>query len=424
MWFKPRRGGIAHQITWIKWNHNVMDIRLKYFIAPLVALSMASSSAFSANYSADTLNYSADSSKSIWTSQSSRTACELVQTIPKYGEAFFSIHPEEPLQFGIYQSRNSGLLVNKARLASLPAPWIHDYTNLQYYPVHIDQRPKSKYLSIFGDDAEVIVSSLLDAKFPTFTYVNMKGLEEKQTVSVVVSAVNFEQRYQEFAKCRDNLLPYAMASLQNKIVYFPEKSTAFNLQSLKDLEYIAEYMNEIKDSRLALVSSTQIAGRSGNKRFKLRAKEILKFFTRKGIKKSRVVITEEFMPKDLASHEKTFRMHVFGPDVLKMYWYSKGGINLSYKKKQRLKLVADYMKYQQKPLHINSHTDGVGKKSNNFRVSKRRGEAVKQYLVSLGVPESKLVVHAYGQSSPMASNRMVRGQVKNRRVELVFSKKH
>jgi len=368
------------------------------------------------------VEYSADILSAFWESKSSRTACDLTQAIPSYGEAFFSLHPEEPLQFGVYQARNQGFVVSEANLSALPAPWRHEFTYLKSYSVYIEQRAQSKYLSVFGVDAEAMIDVLLGTDFPTFTYVNTYQEKPVEQVKVTVSAVNFPAAYTRFIACRKQLLPYAMKSLQDKVFYFSEAGKEINKQDFVLIEKIVEYMQVIKDTKLVIASDTQSIGKADGRLFKTRAKKIVNLLVKKGLQKSRIAVQSGFSGKELESNDKTFRVHVFGPDVLKMFWFHKGSLHLTAKEKQRLDLVAQYMQYQAKALIINSHTDGMGRKANNMVVAQKRGEVVKRYLEAQGVSADKLVVRAYGERKPIASNRTRKGQAKNRRVELSFAR--
>jgi len=359
---------------------------------------------------------------SSWQNKTSKTACDLIQTIPQYGQAFFSIRPEEPLQFGIYQTSDTGMTVSQANLTALPAPWRHEFHALKNYPVYIDQRVRSKYLSVFGIDAEMAVDILLATDFPTFTYINRRSEELIDDVRVTVSPIHFLPAYQKFEACRTQLMPYAMKSLQDQIIYFFERSKQINSSALGELAKISEYMRAMPDTKLVIASDTSSVGKSDAKLFMPRAKKIHDFFLKNKIEKSRVSIRSVFLTKNLANPEKVFRVHVFGPDVLKMFWFHKGSVHLIPKEKARLKLVAQYMQYQTQPLIINSHTDGMGRRAKNQLVSQKRGDVIKSYLQSQGVPAEKLKVRAFGERKPVASNRTRRGQAKNRRVELVFSR--
>jgi OOP family OmpA-OmpF porin len=66
------------------------------------------------------------------------------------------------------------------------------------------------------------------------------------------------------------------------------------------------------------------------------------------------------------------------------------------------------------------HTDSIGTEQYNQKLSERRAEAVKQYLVSKGVPASKITTIGKGESQPVATNKTKEGRQKNRRVDIEF----
>ena len=66
------------------------------------------------------------------------------------------------------------------------------------------------------------------------------------------------------------------------------------------------------------------------------------------------------------------------------------------------------------------HTDSVGSDAYNQRLSERRAAAVKDYLVSKGIPASKITTIGKGESQPVATNRTAEGRQKNRRVDIEF----
>jgi OOP family OmpA-OmpF porin len=63
------------------------------------------------------------------------------------------------------------------------------------------------------------------------------------------------------------------------------------------------------------------------------------------------------------------------------------------------------------------HTDSVGSDAYNQKLSVRRAEAVKAYLVSKGIEKNRIYTEGKGEKQPVASNVTNEGRAKNRRVE-------
>ncbi|KAB7614115.1 outer membrane protein OmpA [Verminephrobacter eiseniae] len=64
------------------------------------------------------------------------------------------------------------------------------------------------------------------------------------------------------------------------------------------------------------------------------------------------------------------------------------------------------------------HTDSVGTDAYNQRLSVRRSEAVKAYLVSKGIEKNRVYTEGKGEKQPVADNKTAEGRAKNRRVEI------
>ncbi len=72
-------------------------------------------------------------------------------------------------------------------------------------------------------------------------------------------------------------------------------------------------------------------------------------------------------------------------------------------------------------VNIHGHTDNVGDADYNRELSQFRAEAVKQFLVDLGVSAQRMQARGFGKSDPLADNVTAAGRAQNRRVELVLA---
>ena len=71
-----------------------------------------------------------------------------------------------------------------------------------------------------------------------------------------------------------------------------------------------------------------------------------------------------------------------------------------------------------KTIKITGHTDSSGKAEYNQKLSVKRAEAVRDYLISLGADASKMEVAGMGATKPIADNKTAAGRANNRRVEV------
>jgi len=105
-------------------------------------------------------------------------------------------------------------------------------------------------------------------------------------------------------------------------------------------------------------------------------------------------------------------------------------LNLLYdNQKKGLKLTADLNEYfenlkyvlSQEPgskIIITGHTDNVGSRKQNLKLSKSRATNVRNFMVDNGFKRKRLVVKYKGPDEPIASNKTSAGKKKNRRVEI------
>ena len=69
---------------------------------------------------------------------------------------------------------------------------------------------------------------------------------------------------------------------------------------------------------------------------------------------------------------------------------------------------------------VEGHTDSTGSPDRNQRLSEDRARAVRDFLVSRGVPADRIEAQGMGSTQPVADNSTPEGRANNRRVEIVL----
>jgi len=67
---------------------------------------------------------------------------------------------------------------------------------------------------------------------------------------------------------------------------------------------------------------------------------------------------------------------------------------------------------------LSGHADAIGSDDYNMKLSEKRANAVKEYLVNKGLNADKISVEFFGESKPAADNKFKKGRDLNRRTEI------
>jgi outer membrane protein OmpA-like peptidoglycan-associated protein len=68
---------------------------------------------------------------------------------------------------------------------------------------------------------------------------------------------------------------------------------------------------------------------------------------------------------------------------------------------------------------VEGHTDSVGTHEYNMKLSERRADAARDYMIEKGISAGRIRAAWYGETRPVASNATAAGRAKNRRVDVV-----
>jgi outer membrane protein OmpA-like peptidoglycan-associated protein len=108
-------------------------------------------------------------------------------------------------------------------------------------------------------------------------------------------------------------------------------------------------------------------------------------------------------------------------DIKQKVFFRRGSARLSPRSFGLLGQVSQVLRENDDlRVRIEGHTDATGSNSTNLRLSQSRADAVRNYLVRLGVDPDRLVAVGYGEEQPIASNATRSGRERNRRVEFTI----
>ena len=104
--------------------------------------------------------------------------------------------------------------------------------------------------------------------------------------------------------------------------------------------------------------------------------------------------------------------------VLEGVMFEYKSFDLTPSAQEMLDKVASKLVAANAEVLVAGHTDSVGSKAYNIKLSDKRATSVKNYLVSQGVNPESISSQGFGEANPIASNETDAGRSQNRRVEM------
>jgi len=81
-------------------------------------------------------------------------------------------------------------------------------------------------------------------------------------------------------------------------------------------------------------------------------------------------------------------------------------------------IVKTLKEHPTEKVEIEGYTDSIGSDAYNLKLSERRADAVKDFLVRQGIAASRITTKGLGKANPIAPNNTAEGRAKNRRAEV------
>lgn len=106
--------------------------------------------------------------------------------------------------------------------------------------------------------------------------------------------------------------------------------------------------------------------------------------------------------------------------VLEGIQFDSGRATIKSESHPRLDRIVEYLEHKSSArLRIEGHTDNTGNARANQRLSERRAQAVRQYLIDHGIDGGRVEAVGLGDEQPVASNDTEEGRAQNRRIEAI-----
>lgn len=103
--------------------------------------------------------------------------------------------------------------------------------------------------------------------------------------------------------------------------------------------------------------------------------------------------------------------------------FKTGTAELTFESKRVLdKVVEQLQAYPEVHIEIRGHTDNVGKRDANMKLSKNRAKSVVDHFASKGVDMKRMSWEGFADTQPIEDNKTAAGRGKNRRIEMYRTK--
>ncbi|CCQ12448.1 Sodium-type flagellar protein MotY [Pseudoalteromonas luteoviolacea B = ATCC 29581] len=244
-------------------------------------------------------------------------------------------------------------------------------------------------------------------------------------------------------------------SLQHEVPYYGDALFSVKASKNKDLTFNFDMMVRPESYDFAGVQSVPPSWRAGKPVRDLTSMKLLKKFDGElGNDSAWEMLTElekgyfpTFYYKDWANKVDYISVALSSVNFKQAYWaflqcrdmllpysfediaftvmnYKKNSSELTRESRKRLEMIGEYLKNDPEiaMIEIAAYTDSYGGRAINMELSQRRAKAIKEYMVSMGVDESRILADGFGEKRHIADNDTVIGREKNRRVVIQLAR--
>ena len=141
-----------------------------------------------------------------------------------------------------------------------------------------------------------------------------------------------------------------------------------------------------------------------------------KYYDAKDAQSMNVIINNILKEGDLAKDGWNGNKYTFQ--------FDSDSVNLTTEYRKKIYTMFEFLKDNNDNILIKGYTDARGTKAYNKRLSIKRANIVKKYLIELGISNNRIKVQGMGEDNPIATNNTKDGRRMNRRVTIETIKKY
>lgn len=214
-------------------------------------------------------------------------SCSLTHPVPHYGEGHFIKEAGEPMKF-ILQPRNEKIGPGQVYIISQAPSWSPGVK-----PETLDVLPYPGYgltVEVGGQVAERMLTSLGRGRHPIVA--GRAWENDRETVEVGLSNINFAPAYNEFRRCLSSLLPVNYDQIARTAALFPINGKSLTERIKARLDLIALYVSSDPSVGYIYIDGhTDIQGsrRDNRELSKVRAEMVTAYLLEQGVPVEKII---------------------------------------------------------------------------------------------------------------------------------------
>lgn len=232
-------------------------------------------------------HYQSGISDSEWLLSGDIFSCSLTHPVPHYGEGHFIKEAGEPMKF-ILQPQNEKLGPGQVYIISQAPDWSPGIK-----PETLDVLPYPGYgltVEVGGKVAERMLTSLGRGHHPVVAGTAWEN--NRETVEVGLSNINFAPAYNEFRRCLSSLLPVNYDQIARTAALFPINGVDLTDRIKSRLDLVALYVSSDPSVEYIYIDGhTDIIGsrRDNRELSKIRAEKVTAYLLDQGVPVGKIV---------------------------------------------------------------------------------------------------------------------------------------